>query len=154
MAGEAGASSKERREGKASKRFAVRFALQLVCSACLTGPNEVAAQPRLGNSAGTFSFLATLSVMRPLTPSPPEEERATEYGYTVIYEKLVEGGYQVFVPALPGIVTYGRTVEEAREMAQDAILCHIRALRQDGEEIPEDPFAQQPPLTEQLKVTV
>ena len=92
--------------------------------------------------------------MRQLTPSSPEEERATEYGYTVIYEKLAEGGYQVFVPALPGIVTYGRTVEEAREMAQDAILCHVRALRQDGEEIPEDPFAQQPPLTEQLKVTV
>jgi predicted RNase H-like HicB family nuclease len=55
----------------------------------------------------------------------------------VIYEKLAEGGYQVFVPALPGIVTYGRTVEEAREMAQDAVLCHVRALREDGEEVPE-----------------
>ena len=92
--------------------------------------------------------------MRPLTPSRSEEEHAAEYGYTVIYEKLAEGGYQVFVPALSGIVTYGRTVKEAREMAQDAILCHVRALRQDGEEIPEDPFAQQPPLTERLKVTV
>ena len=60
-----------------------------------------------------------------------------EYSYHVIYDHLVEGGYQVIIPALPGIVTYGRTLEEAREMAQDAILCHIRGLLKDGEEIPE-----------------
>jgi len=38
-----------------------------------------------------------------------------EYGYTVIYEQLEEGGYQVIVPALPGLVSYGRTPSEARE---------------------------------------
>ena len=52
----------------------------------------------------------------------------TEYGYTVIYEALSEGGYQVIVPALPGIVTYGRNIDEAREMARDAIVCHLRGL--------------------------
>ena len=77
-----------------------------------------------------------------------------EYGYTVLFERLAQGGYQVFVPALPEIVTYGRTVGEAREMAQDAILCHLRALRKDGEEIPDDPFVTQPPLSEEVKVTV
>ncbi|MGA2607056.1 MAG: type II toxin-antitoxin system HicB family antitoxin [Terriglobia bacterium] len=79
---------------------------------------------------------------------------SAEYGYTVIYERLLEGGYQVIVPALPGIVTYGRTLEEAREMAEDAIRCHIRALLKDGEDIPDDPFASQQPITEELKVTV
>jgi predicted RNase H-like HicB family nuclease len=78
----------------------------------------------------------------------------TEYGYTVIYEALAEGGYQVIVPALPGIVTYGRALEEAREMARDAIICHLRGLLKDGEEIPEDPFARSQPLIEELKVTV
>jgi predicted RNase H-like HicB family nuclease len=58
------------------------------------------------------------------------------YGYTVIYARLLEGGYQVIVPALPGVVTYGRTLKEAREMAEDAIRCHIRALLKDGEDIP------------------
>jgi antitoxin HicB len=82
--------------------------------------------------------------------APPMAER----GYTVIYERLSEGGYQVIVPALPGIVTYGRTLEEAREMAEDAILCHLRGLLKDGEEIPADPFARQRPITEELKVTV
>jgi len=33
----------------------------------------------------------------------------TEHRYTVIYEALSEGGYQVIVPALPGVVTYGAT---------------------------------------------
>jgi len=28
-----------------------------------------------------------------------------EYGFTVLFEQLEEGGYQVIVPALPGIVT-------------------------------------------------
>jgi len=79
---------------------------------------------------------------------------SAEHGYTVIYEKLREGGYQVLVPALPGIVTYGRTIAEAREMAEDAIRCHLRALMKDGEEIPTDPFAPHPPITEELRVSV
>ena len=63
----------------------------------------------------------------------------SEYGYRVIYEPLTEGGFQVIVPTLPGIVTYGRTIEEAREMAQDAIACHLQGLLKDDEEIPKDP---------------
>lgn len=78
----------------------------------------------------------------------------SEYGYTVIYEGLAEGGYQVIVPALPGIVTYGRTLEESRDMARDAVVCHLRALIKDGEEIPGDPFTRAQPHIEELKVSV
>lgn len=78
----------------------------------------------------------------------------SEYGYRVIYEQLTEGGFQVIVPALPGIVTYGRTLEEAREMAGDAIVCHLRGLLKDDEEIPEDPFTPEAPVTEELTVAV
>ena len=86
--------------------------------------------------------------MKSPSESPRKEDLTAEYGYTVIYEQLSEGGYQVFVPAPPGIVTYGRTVEEAREMAQDAILCHVRALHKDGEEISDAPLrAKLAPLT-------
>lgn len=77
-----------------------------------------------------------------------------EYGFTVIYEPLGDGGYQVIVPALPEIVTYGRTLVEAKEMAGDAIACHICGLLKDNEEIPEDPFASTPPVREELKVIV
>jgi hypothetical protein len=37
-----------------------------------------------------------------------KEGDVSEYGYRVIYEPVAEGGYQVIVPALPGIVTYDR----------------------------------------------
>jgi len=70
------------------------------------------------------------------------------YKYKVIYEELAEGGYQVIVPALPGLVTYGRNLPEAREMAGDAIRCHIQGMLKDHEEIPEDPFASKPPVSQ------
>ncbi len=78
----------------------------------------------------------------------------TEHGYRVIYEPLAEGGFQVIVPALPGIVAYGRTIDEAREMAQDAIACDLQGLLKDDEEIPKDPFAPGPPVIEELKIAV
>ena len=55
--------------------------------------------------------------------------------YTVVYEKD-EGGYVVTVPALPGVVTEGRTLEEARLMAADAIKCYVESLLKDGEPVP------------------
>jgi len=42
------------------------------------------------------------------------------------------------VPALPGCVTYGRTLVEAKEMARDAIAGYIGSLRKHGEPIPTD----------------
>jgi len=54
--------------------------------------------------------------------------RSKEYSFTVIYEPIKEGGYKVTVPLLPGLVTYGRTLEEARKMAKDAIRCYIEGL--------------------------
>jgi predicted RNase H-like HicB family nuclease len=44
-----------------------------------------------------------------------------DYSYTVIFEPLERGGYQAVVPALPEIITAGRTLKEARRMARDAI---------------------------------
>jgi len=46
------------------------------------------------------------------------------------------------VPALPGIVTYGRNIEESREMSRDAIVCHLRGLLKDGEAIRLRPVCQ------------
>ena len=77
-----------------------------------------------------------------------------EYGFAVLFGQLEKAGYQVIVPALPGVVTFCRTLPEAREMASDAIACHIRGLLKDNEEVPEDPFAQSQPVREELKITV
>lgn len=40
----------------------------------------------------------------------------------------VEGIYAVTVPALPGCVTQGKTVEEARERAREAIECTLEGF--------------------------
>ena len=64
--------------------------------------------------------------------------RTHEYTYTVLYESIKEGGYQVSVPLLPGLITYGRTLEEAREMLRDAIRCHLEAMKKDREAIPHE----------------
>ncbi len=61
-----------------------------------------------------------------------------QYKYTVIFEPAKEGGYVVTVPALPGLVTEGDTLEEAKEMAKDAIRCHLSSLQQRNLPIPED----------------
>jgi len=44
-----------------------------------------------------------------------------------------EGGYTALVPALPGCVTYGRTLHEARKLAEDAISGYIASLRKHGD---------------------
>ena len=58
--------------------------------------------------------------------------------YTVIMTPDETGGYVVTCPALPGLVTEGDTLEEAREMAADAIRCYLESLQKDGEPIPAD----------------
>ncbi len=56
--------------------------------------------------------------------------------YTVIFEPAEEGGYVVTVPALPGCITEGDTLEEAMEMVKDAISGYIASLEKHGEQIP------------------
>lgn len=41
------------------------------------------------------------------------------------------GAYTVTVPKLPGLVTQGDTLREAREMAKDAIQCYLEAWLKD-----------------------
>mgnify|MGYP001580065196 CR=1 FL=1 len=56
--------------------------------------------------------------------------------YRVLLQKEPEGGYTVIVPLLPGCVTYGETIEEAKKMAKEAIELYLDSLIEDGEEIP------------------
>ena len=45
----------------------------------------------------------------------------------MIFEPVEEGGYDIMVPAIPEICTFGATIEEAREMAEDAIRCYLES---------------------------
>jgi len=56
--------------------------------------------------------------------------------YRVLLQKEPEGGYTVIVPLLPGCVTYGKTIKEAKLMAKEAIELYIESLKDHNEEIP------------------
>jgi len=56
--------------------------------------------------------------------------------FTVVMTPDETGGYVVTCPALPGLVTEGDTLEEAREMAADAIKICLESLARDGETLP------------------
>lgn len=60
------------------------------------------------------------------------------YTFNVIITPNDPDGYLVTCPALPGLITQGDTLEEAREMAADALACHLESLIEDGLPIPED----------------
>jgi antitoxin HicB len=74
-----------------------------------------------------------------------------EYGYTTVFEPLPEGGFNVLIPAIPEICTFGETLEEAREMARDAIRCYLESALETGEKIPNDIAAV---TTELVAVTI
>ncbi len=62
-----------------------------------------------------------------------------ERRYTIIlHPDPEEGGYTVTVPALPGCVTEGETIEEAITLAKDAIALYISDLQAHGEPVPEE----------------
>lgn len=52
------------------------------------------------------------------------------YQYDVIFDPN-GAGYTVTVPKLPGLVSEGSNLKEAREMARDAIRCYLEALLKD-----------------------
>ena len=43
-------------------------------------------------------------------------------------QRLITSPRTVLVPALPGCVTYGQTIDEALRMAEEAIHCHLLGL--------------------------
>ncbi len=53
--------------------------------------------------------------------------------FTAIYEHTEDGWWVVSVPEIPGAHSQGRTLEEAREMIQDAVRLLLEVRREDAE---------------------
>ncbi|MEK7078140.1 MAG: type II toxin-antitoxin system HicB family antitoxin [Patescibacteria group bacterium] len=56
-----------------------------------------------------------------------KKHKETIYQYEAVFDPN-GAGYTVIVPNLPGLVTEGDNLKEAREMAKDAIRCYLGAL--------------------------
>jgi antitoxin HicB len=64
--------------------------------------------------------------------------KKTHFRFNIFLRPEPEGGFTAIVPALPGCVTYGRTLGEAKTMAKDAIQGYIESLKKHKEPIPTD----------------
>lgn len=56
--------------------------------------------------------------------------------YIAIIHKDPKSDFGVSFPDLPGCISAGRTIDEAKELAQEALSLHIQGMLEDGEEVP------------------
>jgi antitoxin HicB len=68
--------------------------------------------------------------------------------FAVVLQPEEEGGFTVRVPALPEIVTYGETDQQALAMAEDAIRLVLEDCAARGEPLP----SGAPPRIREVKV--
>lgn len=51
--------------------------------------------------------------------------------FKILFEKCEEGGYTVYVPALPGCISEGETKEEAMKNIREAIELYLEPSEDD-----------------------
>jgi predicted RNase H-like HicB family nuclease len=57
--------------------------------------------------------------------------------YIALIHKEADSDYGVSFPDLPGVITAGSNLDEARNMAAEALAVHLQGLAEDGEPAPE-----------------
>jgi predicted RNase H-like HicB family nuclease len=57
--------------------------------------------------------------------------------YIALIHKDANSDYGVSFPDLPGVISAGSTLDEARTMAAEALAFHLEGLAEDGEAVPE-----------------
>jgi predicted RNase H-like HicB family nuclease len=57
--------------------------------------------------------------------------------YIALIHKDANSDYGVSFPDLPGVITAGSNLDEARKMATEALAFHLEGMAQDGEAAPE-----------------
>lgn len=57
--------------------------------------------------------------------------------YTAIIHKDTDSDFGVSFPDFPGCITAGRTLDEAKDMAREALAGHIAVMREAGEPVPD-----------------
>jgi predicted RNase H-like HicB family nuclease len=60
-------------------------------------------------------------------------KRHRRHEYTVVYQTIEDGWIMASVPELPGAVTQGKDMAEARAMIKDAVELLLQAYRENAE---------------------
>jgi predicted RNase H-like HicB family nuclease len=63
--------------------------------------------------------------------------------YIGLIHKDADSDFGVSFPDLPGVVTAGTSLDEVRDMAEEALALHIEGLVEDGEAVPEPSTLEQ-----------
>jgi predicted RNase H-like HicB family nuclease len=56
--------------------------------------------------------------------------------YIAIVHKDPKSDFGVSFPDFPGCITAGKNIDEAKDMAQEALALHIQGVVEDGEQLP------------------
>jgi len=56
--------------------------------------------------------------------------------YIAVVHKDAKSDFGVSFPDFPGCITAGSSIDEAKDMAHDALSLHIKGMTEDGENIP------------------
>jgi predicted RNase H-like HicB family nuclease/predicted RNA binding protein YcfA (HicA-like mRNA interferase family) len=78
-----------------------------------------------------------VEIAKGLQPALPAAEDAYMRQYIALIHKEANSDYGVSFPDLPGVISAGRTLDEAREMAEEALALHLEGLATDGKAVPE-----------------
>jgi len=63
--------------------------------------------------------------------------------YIALIHKDANSDYGVSFPDLPGAITAGTDLDDARSMAEEALAFHIKGMIEDGEAVPEPSTLEQ-----------
>jgi antitoxin HicB len=87
---------------------------------------------------------------------PPGSKRnvamGEDYRYSVVLRPEPEGGFTVRVPAIPEIVTYGESEDEAMANAREAIELVLESRAERGERIPRSDAIHTQPTAFAVKI--
>ena len=73
------------------------------------------------------------------------------YNYVAVFDPAEEGGFNVYFPAFPGCVTFGKTFEEAKEKAKEILELWIEELVSRRMRIP---VGRARPIIDEVEVAV
>ena len=56
--------------------------------------------------------------------------------YIAIVHKEAKSDFGISFPDFPGCITAGKNIDEAKDMAQEALTLHFQGMLEDGEQLP------------------
>jgi predicted RNase H-like HicB family nuclease len=75
--------------------------------------------------------------LRYLEPNGSPCWRANMRHFIALIHKDADSDFGVSFPDLPGVISAGSTLDEARAMATEALAFHLEGMAEDGEAVPE-----------------